>query len=90
MTADDGIALKDHDRVGGQCDGECTHEWLAHMTAEQLRAYRAQLVRKTATTLDKVPPKNPYQSAAYRRYRYSRWVGMANDEIRSRAEGNVS
>ena len=90
MALGNGIASNDHDRVGGRRDGEYTHEWLAHMTAEQLRAHRAQLVRETAMAFDKVPPKNPYQSAAYRRYRYSRWVGMANDEIRSRAEGNVS
>ena len=52
MKADDGIAPEDSDRVGGQRDGEYTHEWIAHMTAERLRAYWAHLAQKTATTID--------------------------------------
>lgn len=52
MKADDEIVPKDHDRVGRQRDGEDTHEWIAHMTAERLRAYWAHLAQKTATTID--------------------------------------
>jgi len=72
-----------------QRDGEYTHERFARMTADQLRAHRAQLIREIATASDKEPPKNPYQSAAYRQYRYTRWVGMVDDELKSRKEGSV-
>ena len=67
-----------------QGDGEYTHERFARMTSEQLREHRAQLVRKIATASDRVPPKNRYQSAAYRQYRHTRWVGMVDDEMRRR------
>ena len=67
-----------------QSDGEYTHERFARMASEQLREHRAHLVREIATASDKVPPKNPYQSAAYRQYRYTRWVGMIDDELNFR------
>jgi len=72
-----------------QRDGEYTHERFARMTSAKLREHRAHLVREIATASDKVPPKNPYQSAAYRQYRYTRWVGMVDDELKSRKEGSV-
>ena len=65
-------------------DGEYTHEWFARMTSAKLREHRAHLVREIATASDEVPPKNPYQSVAYRQYRYTRWVGMVDDELGSR------
>ena len=67
-----------------QLDGEYTHERFARMTAEQLRAHRAQLIREIATASDKEPPTNPYQSAAYRQYRHTRWVAMIDEELGER------
>jgi hypothetical protein len=67
-----------------QRDGEYTHVRFARMTSAQLREHRARLLREIATASDKVQPKNPYQLAAYRQYRYSRWVGMVDEELDSR------
>ena len=63
--------------------GECeyTDEWLARFTDEQLVSYRVHLVSTRATFVDTTPPTSIYRSAAYKSYRYGRWIQMIDDEF---------
>ena len=88
MAKTDEVNANNDGQDDRQSDGEYTHERFARMTSEQLREHRAHLLREIARASDKVPPKNPYQSAAYRQYRYSRWVGMVDEELDSREVDN--
>ena len=61
-------------------DGEHTDKWIARFTDEHLIAYRAYLVAERASFVDATPPTSIYRSAAYRSYRYSRWIQMLDKE----------
>jgi hypothetical protein len=67
-------------------DCEYTDEWIARFNDEQLIAYRAYLAAERASFVDTTPPTSMYRSAAYRSYRYGRWIQMVDREIKSRAE----
>ena len=65
-------------------EGERTVDYIARLTDEQLVEYRRQLQRSVNTASDKVPPKNVYQSAAYRQYRHRMTIQQIDDERRER------
>ena len=67
-------------------DGEHTDEWIARFTDEQLIAYRAYLAAERASFVGTKPPTNVYRSAAYRSYRYGRWIQMVDRERTARKE----
>ena len=68
--------------------GERTVDYIARLTDEQLVEYRRQLQRSINTASDKVPPKNVYQSAAYRQYRLRMTMQKIDDERTDRARRN--
>ena len=68
--------------------GERTVDYIARLTDEQLVEYRRQLQRSINTASDKVPPKNVYQSAAYRQYRLRMTMQSIDDERTERARRN--
>jgi len=68
--------------------GERTVDYIARLTDEQLVEYRRQLQRFVNTASDKVPPKNVYQSAAYRQYRHRMTMQKIDDERTDRARRN--
>ena len=68
--------------------GERTVDYIARLTDEQLVEYRRQLQRSINTASDKVPPKNVYQSAAYRRYRLRMTIKKIDDERSERSHLN--
>ena len=69
-------------------EGERTVDYIARLTDEQLVEYRRQLQRSINTASDKVPPKNVYQSAAYRQYRHRMTMQNIDDERAKRARRN--
>ena len=68
----------------GRGDCEYTDEWIARFTDEQLIAYRAYLVAERASFVENTPPTSMYRSAAYRSYRYGRWIQMVDKERQAR------
>ena len=68
--------------------GERTVDYIARLTDEQLVEYRRQLQHIADTASDKVPPKNVYQSAAYRQYRHRMTMQKIDDERTERAHRN--
>ena len=68
--------------------GERTVDYIARLTDEQLVEYRWQLQHSVNTASDKVPPKNVYQSAAYRQYRLRMTMQKIDDERTERARRN--
>ena len=68
--------------------GERTVDYIARLTDEQLVEYRRQLQHSVNTASDKVPPKNVYQSAAYRQYRHRMTMQKIDDERTERARRN--
>ena len=64
--------------------GERTVDYIARLTDEQLNEYRRQLQHSVNTASDKAPPKNVYQSAAYRQYRHRMTIQQIDDERRER------
>ena len=68
--------------------GERTVDYIARLTDEQLTEYRRQLQHIVDTASDKVPPKNVYQSVAYRRYRHRMMIQKIDDERRERNHRN--
>ena len=74
--------------------GERTVDYIARLTDEQLTEYRRQLQHSVNTASDKVPPKNVYQSAAYRQYRLRMTMHNIDDErakrVRRNQEGDAS
>ena len=69
--------------------GERTVDYIARLTDEQLTEYRRQLQDSVNTASDKVPPKNVYQSAAYRQYRHRMTMQKIDDERTERARRNL-
>ena len=69
--------------------GERTVDYIARLTDEQLTEYRRQLQHSVNTASDKVPPKNVYQSAAYRQYRHRMTMQKIDDERTKRARRNL-
>ena len=69
--------------------GERTVDYIARLTDEQLTEYRRQLQHSVNTASDKVPPKNVYQSAAYRQYRHRMTMQKIDDERTERARRNL-
>ena len=69
--------------------GERTVDYIARLTDEQLVEYRRQLQRSISTASDKVPPRNVYQSAAYRQYRHRMTMQKIDDERTERARRNL-
>ena len=67
---------------------ERTVDYIARLTDEQLTEYQRQLQHIVDTASDKVPPKNVYQSAAYRRYRHRMTIQKIDDERRERHHRN--
>ena len=70
--------------------GERTVDYIARLTDEQLTEYRRQLQHSVNTASDTVPPKNVYQSAAYRQYRHRMTIQKIDDERRERRLGDQS
>jgi len=68
--------------------GERTVDYIARLTDEQLTEYRRQLQHSINTASDKAPPKNVYQSAAYRQYRLRLIIQKVDDERRDRDHRN--
>ena len=68
---------------------ERTVGYIARLTDEQLVEYRRQLQRSVNTSSDKVPPKNVYQSAAYRQYRHRMTMQKIDDGRTERANRNL-
>ena len=68
--------------------GERTVDYIARLTDEQLTEYRRQLQHIVDTASDKVPPKNVYQTAAYRQYRHRMTIQKIDDERRERHHRN--
>ena len=71
-------------------EGERTVDYIARLTGEQLTEYRRQLQHAVNSASDKVPPKNVYQSAAYRQYRHRMTIQKIDDERRERRLGDQS
>ena len=69
-------------------EGERTVDYIARLTDEQLVEYRRQLQHSVNTASDTVPPKNVYQSSAYRQYRHRMTIQNIEDERTERARRN--
>lgn len=70
-------------------EGERAVDYIARLTDEQLAEYRRQLQHSINTASDTVPPKNVYQSAAYRQYRHRMTMQKIDDERTERARRNL-
>lgn len=63
---------------------ERTVDMYARMSDAELFALRQELEEEMASSAPSGKPKSPYQSAAYRDYRYGQWIRMIDEELASR------